>query len=144
MTRTVLNCMRIALIVLAVAACARQAPEQRLRADIAAMQQAVEKGEPKAFVARVAPDFIGNDGLDRDGLERLLRGQLLLNARVGVQTGPLEIEMGQGTATVRFSVLLTGGDGRFLPERGQLQQVTIGWREHDGQWQIYSASWTAQ
>ena len=42
MTRTVLNCMRIALIVLAVAACARQAPEQRLRADIAAMQQAVD------------------------------------------------------------------------------------------------------
>lgn len=144
MVRTVWNCMRIALIVLAVAACARQAPEQRLRADVAAMQAAVENGEPRAFMARVAPDFIGNEGLDRDGLERMLRGQMLLNAKVGVQTGPLEVEMGQGTATVRFTVLLTGGDGRFLPERGQMQQVTSGWRESDGQWQLYSASWNTR
>lgn len=144
MARTVWNCMRIALIVLAIAACARQAPEQRLRAEVAAMQAAVENGEPRAFMARVAPDFIGNEGLDRDGLERMLRGQMLLNAKVGVQAGPLEVEMGQGTATVRFTVLLTGGDGRFLPERGQMQQVTSGWRESDGQWQLYSASWNTR
>ena len=144
MARTVWNCMRIALIVLAIAACARQAPEQRLRAEVAAMQAAVENGEPRAFMARVAPDFIGNEGLDRDGLERMLRGQMLLNAKVGVQAGPLEVEMGQGTATVRFTVLLTGGDGRFLPERGQMQQVASGWRESDGQWQLYSASWNTR
>ena len=108
------------------------------------MQAAVENSEPRAFMARVAPDFIGNEGLDRDGLERMLRGQMLLNAKVGVQTGPLEVEMGQGTATVRFSVLLTGGDNRFLPERGQMQQVTSAWRERDGQWQLYSASWDSR
>ena len=108
------------------------------------MQAAVENGEPRAFMARVAPDFIGNEGLDRDGLERMLRGQMLLNAKVGVQAGPLEVEMGQGTATVRFTVLLTGGDGRFLPERGQMQQVASGWRESDGQWQLYSASWNTR
>jgi len=143
MARTVLNCLRIALIACALAACTRQAPEQRLRAEMAAMQEAAENGQPWAFMARVAPDFIGNDGLDRDGLERLLRGQLLLNAKVGVRTGPLEVEMGQGTATVRFTVLLTGGNGRFLPERGQVWQVTSGWREHDGDWQLYSADWSA-
>lgn len=143
MVRTVLNCMGIALIACALAACARQPPEQRLRAEVAAMQEAAENGQPRAFMARVAADFIGNDGLDRDGLERLLRGQLLLNAKVGVRTGPLEVEMGQGTATVRFSVLLTGGSGGLLPERGQLWQVTSGWREHDGDWQLYNASWSA-
>ena len=94
-------------------------------------------------MAGVAADFIGNDTLDRAGLDRLLRAQLLLNARVGARTGPLRVEMGQGdTATVRFSVLLTGGDGRFLPERGQLQQVTSHWRQVDGQWQLYGASWS--
>jgi hypothetical protein len=143
MIRTVFNCARIALIVLAVGACARQAPEQRLRDTVARMQAAVEQGSPRDFMADVAADFIGNDSLDRAGLERLLRGQLLLNARVGARTGPLQVAMGQGgTATVRFSVLLTGGDGRFLPERGQLQQVTSHWRDKDGQWQLYSATWS--
>ncbi len=142
MIRMVLNCARIALIVLALAACARQAPEQRLRQAVAQMQEAVEQGRPRDFMADVADDFIGNDALDHAGLDRLLRGQLLLNAKVGIRTGPLQVEMGQGdTATVRFSVLLTGGDGRFLPERGQLQQVTSHWRERDGRWQVYSASW---
>ena len=57
--------------------------------------------------------------------------------------GPLQVEMGQGdTATVRFTVLLTGGDGRFLPERGQLQQVVSHWRLADDQWRLYSASWS--
>ncbi len=144
MTRTVLNCMRIALIVCALAACTRQAPEQRLRETVAAMQAAVEAREPKVFMAAVAPDFVGNDGLDREGLARLLRAQLLLNADIGVRTGPLEVSMGpQGTATVRFSVLLTGGNGRFLPERGQMQQVTSGWREQEGEWLLYHASWAA-
>jgi len=143
MIRTVFNCVRIALIVLVLCACTRQAPEQRLRDTVARMQAAVEQGEPRDFMAYVAADFIGNDTLDRAGLDRLLRAQLLLNARVGARTGPLRVEMGQGdTATVRFSVLLTGGDGRFLPERGQLQQVTSHWRQVDGQWQLYGASWS--
>lgn len=145
MARTVLNCLRIALIACALAACTRAAPEQRLRAAVAAMQDAAENGQPRAFMASVAPDFIGNDGLDRDGLERLLRGQLLLNTKVGVRTGPLEVAMGQGagmgTATVRFTVLLTGGSGGLLPERGQVWQVTSAWRERDGDWQLCSASW---
>ncbi|HBN54621.1 MAG TPA: hypothetical protein DD456_11535 [Stenotrophomonas sp.] len=143
MIRTAFNCARIALIVLVLAACARQAPEQRLRQTVARMQEAVEQGRPRDFMAEVATDFIGNDTLDHDGLDRLLRGQLLLNAKVGARTGPLQVEMGQGdTATVRFTVLLTGGDGRFLPERGQLQQVVSHWRQADDRWQLYSASWS--
>jgi len=143
MIRTAFNCARIALIVLALAACARQAPEQRLRQTVARMQEAVEQGRPRDFMADVAADFIGNDALDHDGLDRLLRGQLLLNAKVGARTGPLQVEMGQGdTATVRFTVLLTGGDGRFLPERGQLQQVVSHWRQADDRWQLYSATWS--
>jgi len=138
-----MNFARTVLIVLMLAACAAPRPEQRLRQTLAGMQEAVEQGRPKDFMAGVAEDFIGNDGLDRDGLRRLLRGQLLLNAKVGVHTGPVAVTLRQGTASVEFTALLTGGDGRLLPERSQLQQVTSNWRERDGQWQVYSASWTA-
>lgn len=143
MIQTVVNIARIAMVALALAGCARQAPEQRLRQTVADMQQAVEQGKPKAFMEHVAGDFIGNEGLDRDGLDRLLRGQLLLNAKVGVHAGPLSVDMKQGAATVKFTVVLTGGNGGLLPERGQVQQVVSGWREVDGKWQVYSADWSA-
>ena len=141
MTRTAMNFMRTALIVLALAACSREPPEQRLRQAVADMQQAVEQGRPNDFMANVADDFIGNGGLDRDCLQRLLRAQLLLNAKVGVSSGPLTVTMQRQSATVEFSVLLTGGDGRLLPQRGQLQQVRSNWREHDGRWQLHGAEW---
>jgi len=129
------------VLLLGVMGCHREPPEQRLRQTIAQMQAAIEQGEPRKFMAHVTDDFIGNDSLDQAGLNQLLRGQLLLNAKVGIQTGPLSVEMQQSSATVRFTVLLTGSGGSFLPERGQMQQVTSGWREIDGQWQLYSAQW---
>ncbi|AMJ56842.1 MULTISPECIES: nuclear transport factor 2 family protein [Stenotrophomonas] len=142
MIRTVFNGVLCAVIMLLLAACGRELPEQRLRTTFAAMQENVEAGKPGAFMDAVAPDFVGNQGLDRAGLERLLRGQLLLNAKVAIQTGPLRVEMGEGgTATVRFTVLLTGGSRGLLPERGQMQEVVSGWREQDGEWQVYSADW---
>lgn len=141
MIRTFLNCMLCAVIVLSLGACRREPPEQRLRATIVAMQDAVEIGKPGEFMDAVSSDFVGNEGLDRAGLERLLKGQLLLNAKVAIQTGPVTVDLAGDTATVRFSVLLAGGSRGLLPERGQMQEVVSGWREHDGQWQVYSASW---
>ena len=142
MMRSVFNCVLCAAIMLLLVACGREPPEQRLRDSFAAMQKSVEAGKPGKFMDAVAEDFVGNEGLDRAGMERLLRGQLLLNAKVGVQTGPLRVEMGEGgTATVRFTVLLTGGNQGLLPERGQMQEVVTGWREQDVQWQVYSADW---
>lgn len=141
MIRTVLNSMLCAVIVLSLAACGREPPEQRLRQTIAAMQESVESGEPGEFMDAVSADFVGNDGLDRAGLERLLKAQLLLNSKLAIQSGPVSVELVGDTAMVRFSVLLAGGNNALLPERAQLQEVVSGWRERDGQWQIYSANW---
>ncbi len=128
---------------LGLSACVREPPEQRLRQAVVAMQEAVESGDAGDFMASVSPDFVGNNGLDRDGLERMLKAQLLLNSKVGLQTGPLTVQMGEAldTATVRFTVLMVGGSGRFLPERGQMQEVVSGWRDEQGQWRVYSAQW---
>ena len=142
MTRTVLNCMRIALIVLAVAACARQAPEQRLRADIAAMQQAVEKGEPKAFVARVAPDFIGNDGLEREGTRRLATALMLRHREVSSTLGPLDVRIRDSHADVRFQAVLHAGTGSLLPDTAQAYDVQASWRLEGGDWRLYHVRWT--
>ena len=143
MGRFVVNCIVSGLIMLGLSACVREPPEQRLRQAVVAMQEAVESGDAGDFMASVSPDFVGNNGLDRDGLERMLKAQLLLNSKVGLQTGPLTVQMGEAldTATVRFTVLMVGGSGRFLPERGQMQEVVSGWRDEQGQWRVYSAQW---
>ena len=107
------------------------------------MQKDVESGKASDFMATVSGEFIGNEGVDRTGLERLLKAQLLLNSKVAVQTGPVTVEMAPDnkTATVRFTVLLVGGTGGLLPARGEMQEMVSGWRDEDGQWRVYSARW---
>jgi hypothetical protein len=143
MNRTVLNYLLCVLIVLSLVACKADPPEQRLRETVVAMQKAVEEGAPAKFMESVSAGFVGNDGVDRSGLERVLKAHLLFNNKVAVQTGPVTVDMGEDarTATVRFTVLMVGGSGRFLPERGEMQEIVSGWRDEGGRWQVYSASW---
>ena len=39
-------------------------------------------------------------------------------------------------ARVEFTVALTGGSGRLLPESGQVYAVRSGWRIEDGDWNL--------
>jgi hypothetical protein len=124
--------------------CSQPAPEQRLRKQLESMQAAVEERRPNDFMAGVSSDFAGKNGMDRAALHNLLRLQMLGNASVGVTRGPLDIQWQGEHVTVKFSVLLTGGGGRFLPEQAQNYAITSGWREEEGQWRVYYADWTAE
>jgi len=126
---------------LALAACSRTPPEQRLRTQLAQMQAALEQRDARDFMAGVAADFSGNGGMDRVALQQLVRAQVLANADIGVTLGPAGIEMKGDRASVRFSALATGGGGRLLPDRAQRWDVTSGWRDEGGQWRLYYAEW---
>lgn len=125
----------------AATACSRPPPEERLRTALADMQQALEDREPARFMEHVAADFVGNAGVDRDALQQMVRGQLLLNQRIDLVLGPAEVELREDGASVGFSALVAGGGGRLLPERGGAWQVTTGWREEDGRWRLHYARW---
>lgn len=125
-------------------ACGRAGPEQRLREQLDTMRTALTERRPAEFVAGVSEDFSGNGGMDRAAVHNLLRIQLLANQRISATLSPAEVEMHGQQATVRFTVVLTGSGGRMLPDRAQAYRVTSGWREVDGQWQIYHAQWEAQ
>ncbi|MBB4758445.1 ketosteroid isomerase-like protein [Xanthomonas campestris] len=121
--------------------CTRAAPEQRLRATLETMHQAIEARDIGEAMAPVAEDFVGDQGLDAAGLRRLMQLQMLGNRRIGVTLGPVDVQLHDDTARVRFTALLTGGSGRWLPEQAQTYQVTTGWRLQDGDWQLYHAQW---
>lgn len=129
------------LLVLSLSSCGVEPPEERLRTRLGDMQTAMVERRPGDFMEGVAEDFTGNTGMDRAALQALLRVQMLRNSRIGVMTGPLDIAISGDRATVRFSAVLTGGDGGLLPERARAYQVTSGWREERGQWLLYYAAW---
>ena len=129
--------------VLCACACARTSDEQRIRNAITAMQQAMEARNPRAFMAHVTDDFIGNEaGFDREALANLLRAEVFRNDDVGVTLGPIDIEMQGDRATAKLIATFTGGSpGGLLPERGSIYTITSGWKRAGSEWVCFSGRW---
>jgi len=134
-------CALLWLLLASLAGCSRSPPEARLRERIMTMQEALEARRPADFVAGIAEDFTGESDLDRDGVRKLLRLQLLRNAQVGASLGPLQIELHGERATVSFTAVLTGGTGSLLPTSAQAWKVSSGWRDGPDGWQVIQARW---
>jgi hypothetical protein len=142
--RTFRRLFRTGLLLLALAAlaaCARDTPETALRAQLQRMQTAATERRAGDFMEGVSADFIGNDGMDRAALHNLMRAQVLGNSTIGVTIGPVEFEEESGQATLRFTALLTGSQGRFIPDSAQTYSIITGWRLEDGEWRVYYAQW---
>lgn len=129
----------LALVMLA--ACAADPPEAALRAQLRDMQIAASERRVGDFMKGVADDFAGNDAMDSAALHNLLRLQMLGKSKVNVVSGPLEIQLKDRIATVKFNVVLTGGSGRWLPDSAQSYSINSGWRLEDGEWKVYYADW---
>ena len=104
---------------------------------------AVEQRDGSALQDVIADDFIGPGGLDRSGARRMAHATFLRYRDVGVNLGPLDIELRERHATVRFAAVVTGGAGLF-PESGQVYDVETGWRLVDGEWRLVNAEWKAR
>ena len=130
------------LLVLILGACARPSDEEQIRTAISEMQKAVENGKPADFMRHVADDFTGDGGaVDKQGLHNLLRAQALANASIGITLVSQNVELHGDRATVKVTVTMTGGSGRWLPERGSVQQIESGWRRQGDDWQCLNAQW---
>jgi ketosteroid isomerase-like protein len=137
---------RILLMVvlgLVLAACSRTPPEESLRRTIGQMQAAIEKRDAVTLADGLAEDFIGPDGMDRKGAQRLAQLVFFRNQEVGVTLGPLGIELQEGGATVTCTAALTGGgNASLLPSSGQVYDVTMQWRQDGADWELVNAEWS--
>jgi hypothetical protein len=128
-------------LAVAMAACGRAGPEQRLRETMGELQTAIEKKDAAALDDVLAEDFIGPGALDRAGARRMAQLIFLRHGAVGANVGPVTVEMQPGHATARFNIALTGSSGNLLPDAARLYDVTTGWREVDGEWRMTSVEW---
>jgi hypothetical protein len=130
----------VALALLAIG-CARTPPEQALREAMAELQQGVEARDAAVIEDRLAEDFVGPEGLDRDGVRRMAALQMMRHEKLGLTIGPLDISVQERHATIRFTAAATGGSGGWFPDSAEVYQVETGWRLEGDEWRMTSASW---
>ena len=128
----------------ALAACSSTPPEEKLRATIEQMQKDGEAHDVSGVMDHVAADFGGPGGMDRQALQRLLTFTSMRNRDLGISIGPMDVELIGERATVEFTLAASGGSGGLLPDRGQVYEVTTGWKLVDDEWILISANWKEQ
>lgn len=130
--------------VMALAACSREAPEDAVRAQVVALQTAIEQRSASDVADVLDEDFIGPQNMDRRAARQMAAVLMLRHQRIGVLTGPVDVMLqGEDRATVRTRAALTGGDGSaLLPDSAQAWRIESGWRMRDGVWRITSLTWT--
>jgi len=128
-------------VVLVASGCARTPSEEALRETLGALQQALEDRDAATFEDLLADDFVGPDGLDRQGARRIATMSWMQHRRIGTTLGALDVKVKDRHGTVRFAAALTGGSGNLLPDSAQVYDVETGWRFDDGGWRMTSATW---
>lgn len=130
-----------ALFALGLAACHRTPAEQQVREAIDSAAQAARDTDAGTLGDLLTDDFDGNGGdLDVRRLKNLLRVYHFRGEKVSVLLGPVSVEPRGRRLVATFTATL-GGGGRLLPDRLGVYEVQTAWREEDGDWRCYSASW---
>jgi len=131
----------LVLLALTLPSCRRAPDEAQVREAIAAMVQAAETGSAGGVGKPLSEDFDGNAGrLDRRGLTGMVRLLALRGDHVGVTMGPVSIERRGERLVATFTATLSSG-GKLLPDQLGVYRVESAWRNEDGDWRCYTATW---
>jgi len=135
--------MRVMLVIclLVVSACGREDAETALRSQVQASIDALAEREHGAFMDAVADDFVGPEGMDRQGVSQMVRVYFLRYRQIRLIAGPLSVEMADKRARVSFAAVLAGGQSGLLPDQAQAWQVDSGWRLIGDDWRMIALEW---
>ena len=137
----------LGFVVIAVAAtfvgCSRMPDEEAVAATIDAIVRSAESGKSGELMSYVAEDFGTQDGaMDRDDLRRFVIAQVRINRNVNIALTGMQIDIIGDRADAEMRALVTGGNRRFIPERGRVFDVAAGFRRDGSTWQLINARWT--
>lgn len=126
-----------------ISACGPESPaEEQIAAAISNMQLAAEERRSGDLLDYIAKDFVTENGnMGKRVFGQRIRAMVLANRDIGVSMLSQDIQVSGNHATVKNRILLTGGRGGWIPEKGRVLDVTSGWRIIDGEWRVIQASW---
>lgn len=123
------------LILLALAACGRKSPEDRVRAAFEGCRAAVEAGDAARAAEPLDPTFRGPEDMDRATARLFLMG-VLRRQKIGVTVLRNDIRVVGKEATQEVDLVLTGRGGGLLPEDASRRTFLLRWRETGGEWRL--------
>lgn len=138
--RAILSAVTAALLLVA---CSKQLTvEQQVIATLQNMEVAAEEGEHFEFIGYVADSFKAQHGsMGRKEFHRFMIYQINQHRRLRAQFFPIYVtDLGNGQATAKFQLLVTGGAG-LLPDSGQLYDVQTRWTRDSSDWMLTGAEW---
>ncbi|WP_146151966.1 hypothetical protein [Ahniella affigens] len=128
-------------LMMTLTACSGDDDASRLRANMDAMELAIESQRPGEFMDYVSDDFqSGSNGFNKEQLHAYMVGLRFRNPKLSITRGPAEIELFGDRATVRVSAVVSGGRG-VMPDHLDQIHVVSHWQKIDGEWQCFGAEW---
>lgn len=138
-----LNRLRPLLLIALLAGCSQEPALENLLARVDALEQAVEARQVAAAMAMLSEDFSTSQGWDRKEAQRLLLFHTMRHRTISLIRTQTDASLDSAytdQATVRFNLIMTGGEG-LLPEQGRRYKVESRWRHRDGDWYLHSLHW---
>jgi hypothetical protein len=136
------------IAVAVLAGCAREdSPEQRVRAVIAAAEEAGEARDVSAAMRLVARDYADARGFDRDGLARFVRGYFVLNQSIRLLVRVDDVQFpADELAQARVTVGMLGTRGPEAEDwtlAADIYEFDIELVKDDDEWLLRRAEWHA-
>lgn len=138
-----MRCILVLLLMLTLAACGQQSPDERLNQSLDALRQGIESRSSDQVMAVLHPDFQANRQYDRDWARRTMAMMFLQNQRINVLVLSQDTRIDPvytGQAQTRAQVTLSGAE-RFIPDSTRHYQITLDWLEDDGDWRLHRLTW---
>ncbi len=136
--------MELFLLIALISCSEPESDEAELYAYLDEMKLAVENRSVKQVEPFLSEAFVANNQFDKEKLTRLMRVYFFKYQSVNIFETNLEVMIKPSDpyqATVQGTVLVSGGDGGLLPQRGRLYELDGRWLKVQGEWRLVSLNW---
>lgn len=131
------------LIVFLIAGCSKTPAEEAILENIKSMQQAVEDRVPRKAVEFLDNEFVGNRGIDKMGLRRILAAAFFRHANIRIAITRMDISVNPQdpySATMNCVAIFSGAEN-LLPQDGRIYRISGEWQYKDDEWLLVRADW---
>lgn len=123
--------------------CSEIPAETAIEKQIEKIQTAIENKHSQRVLETLSESFKSDQGMDRNGVKRLLLGYFLRhkNIKIFMTNNNILYDLAYPQrATSESTVTVTGAES-FLPNQSGIYKVKVDWALEEGEWLVSRVSW---